>query len=524
MQHSRLFRNVSAEASARVLYLATRFFIPPFVLAHIGMQSYGLYGTVFILVAYFGVSAIGFSNAYVKHVAQYAVSGETSRANRLLSSGFTLSCVLSLIGFSGVVLLWNRVATWMKVPAEMMPDARFLTFIITGSFFAYLSLSVFRDVLTGLQRIALVQRIWILSFMTETALIFALVGCGMGLRGLGIAFFVRNGIDLAGQFWQARKNIPWLRVRFMVPDRQSLRLLAGFGGIVQINCLLAIFLSSVERVIATPLLGLEAAGLLDLGKRFPGMASSIPSAFASSVLPSAADLHAGGGEGRLRDLYFSTARYMNAVSGLLFAFLCFAAAPALVFWLHKVPAGAAVLLVIFAVSTQVHLLTGPGTSVLKAAGKPMMEFHYSIANCLALAVIVPSSRLILGHWDVTGIAAAVALSTLVSAAWFISRANQAMSIGILRFAREVLLPGFLPYVAGGLCIYPFAHWAAAGNRVHAAIALIALASLYFTVAGVLLTRFAANRQERAGIRQLASKVRTRLGRGVPSGLSAEASA
>ena len=71
MPHNRrLLQNVSAEAGARVFYLATRFFIPPFVLARVGMEAYGLYGTLFVLVAYFGMSAIGFSSAYIKYVAE----------------------------------------------------------------------------------------------------------------------------------------------------------------------------------------------------------------------------------------------------------------------------------------------------------------------------------------------------------------------------------------------------------------------------------------------------------------------
>jgi O-antigen/teichoic acid export membrane protein len=154
--------------------------------------------------------------------------------------------------------------------------------------------------------------------------------------------------------------------------------------------MLSIFLNSVERVIATPLLGLTASGLLDLGKRFPAMATSIPSSFASSVLPAAAELHANSANKEsIADLYLRTARLMNSVSGLLFSFLACFSTLCLSVWLGKLPAGASTLVILFALSSHVHLLTGPGTSILKAIGKPKMEFHYSLANVVALAVIVP---------------------------------------------------------------------------------------------------------------------------------------
>lgn len=510
MQHKRLLQNVSASAIASLLYLATRFFIPPFVLGHVGIESYGLYGTAFILVAYLGVSAIGFSNAYVKYVAQYAAAGQTDRANRLLSSGFTLSSGVGILGFAGLVALWPAVSHWMKVPAAMASDARFLVFTVTGVFFAYLALSVYRDALTGVQEIALTQKVWVASFLVETAFIFALVGAGFGLRGMGLAFVARNAVELGGQWWMARQRIPWLRVRLQMPDRDSLRLLGSFGGIVQLNCLLGIFLGSVERVIATPLLGLSAAGLLDLGKRFPGMATSIPSAFVSSVLPSAAALRGDKAEGDARGLYLTTARYMNTVSGMLFGFLCFAAAPCLVFWLKKVPEGAVVLLIAFSISSQIHMLTGPGTSILKANGKPWMEFHYSIANCIALALFVPASRLLVGHWDLTAIAVAVALSTITSACWFMGRAHRKLGVSLRDFMSDVALPGLLPWMAAAVSIAPFAAWAARGDRLHAAAALLGLGGAYLVLSAVLLMAFAATNGEKSAARLLASRVSVRF--------------
>ncbi len=507
MQHKRLFRNVSVSALATVIYLATRFFIPPFVLAHVGIESYGLYGTAFILVSYIGVSAIGFSNAYVKYVAQYFASGEMARANRLLSSGVTVSSAIGVAGFGSVVLFWPWIARWMNVPASLVGDARFLVFTVTGTFFVYLTMSVYRDALTGLEEIALTQKVWVASFLVETALILGLVGSGSGIRGLGIAFLIRTAIEVGVHAWLVTFRFPALRIRFAWPDRESLKLLGSFGGICQINCLLATFLGTAERMIATPLLGLSAAGLLDLGGRFPNMATSLPSAFFSAVLPSASAVSAGGDATRTRDMYFATSRYMNTLSGVLFAFLTFAAAPCLVFWLKNVPAGAVLIMIVFAVSSQIHMLTGPGTSILKANGKPWVEFHYSGANLLTLAMFVPASRLLLGKWDVQGIASAVALSTVVSAWWFLYRAHRILEVQVARFTREVLLPGTLPWLASALCIAPFARWAASGDRVHAAIALVPLGLVYLTISAFLLFLVTANSEEQSAVRSFLSRLR-----------------
>lgn len=511
MRHRRLFRNVSASALATVVYLATRFFIPPFVLAHVGIEAYGLYGTAFILVSYIGVSAIGFSNAYVKYTAQYFASGEMARANRLLSAGLTLSSAVSLAGFAGVVQLWPAISHWMRVPAALADDARFLVFTVTGTFFVYLTMSVYRDALTGLQEIAITQKVWVASFLLESVLSLGLVGCGFGLRGLAIAFLLRTSVEVFGNAWLVNRYFRTLRIRLTWPDRESLKLLGSFGGICQVNCLLATFLGSAERMIATPLLGLSAAGLLDLGARFPNMATALPSAFFSAVLPSASAISADRNEETTTGLYFATSRYMNTLSGVLFAFLTFAAAPCLVFWLKTVPQGAVLVMVVFAIAAQIHMLTGPGTSILKANAKPWMEFHYSGANLITLALFVPASRLLLGRWEVAGIASAVALSTAVSACWFVSRAHRSLDIKAGRYLREVLLPGVLPWLAAAFCIAPFARWAASGDRIRAAIALTPLGLSYLAVSAVLLVFFAGTTEEKGALSEFLSRLRARFG-------------
>jgi O-antigen/teichoic acid export membrane protein len=500
MPHSRRFlQNVSAEAGARVFYLATRFFIPPFVLARVGMEAYGLYGTLFVLVAYFGMSAIGFSSAYIKYVAEFQANGETARANRLLSSGFTLMSAIGILGFAAFVVAWPLVEAWMKVPIPLRSEARSLAFLIIGTFFVYLSLSVFRDALTGLQQIAVIQRVWIVSFLVETALIFALVGNGWGLLGLGISFSIRTAIELGAHYRLATERIPWLRIRWVRPDRESLRVLLHFGGVVQINAMLSIFLNAVERVIATPLLGLAASGLLDLGKRFPAMATSIPSSFASSVLPAAAELNArNASRESIAGLYLQTARFMNTVSGVLFAFLACFAALCLSVWLGKFPDGTALLVVLFSLSSQVHLLTGPGTSMLKAIGKPKMELHYSLANVVVLAAVVP-----VVPRTVAGIAAACVAATLLSASWFLARAHAELGIPFRRYVLDVLLPGLVPYAAG-LILLPLTP--AATGRWESLHALAVLAPLFAILAAAGLFLFCAGDVERQSLRRLANRL------------------
>ena len=500
-----LLKNVRSEAGARVLYLATRFFIPPFVLAHIGMQAYGLYGTLFILVAYIGISTVGFSSAYIKYVAEFAAGNRHDEANSLLSAGIFLTTPVTLVVFGIFALCWNRVAASMHVPAALAHDARFLAFSIVGSFLMCLGLSAYRDALSGLQRIATVQRIWICSFTVESALIFLLVGRGWGLRGMGIAFVARSVIDLGFSAVVAVRTIPWLCVSPRMVNRQAIRRLLSFGSVVQVSSLLAIFLNTVERVIATPLCGLSAAGLLDISTRLPYMALSIPGSFVGATLPSVSHLrgHEGTEEEKhssVRHVYLTCTRYMNAISGSMLGFIALVSVPVLAFWLKKVPEGAPLLMAAFAVCSQFHLMTGPGTAMVKGIGRPRMEFHYSLANVLMLCITVPLSRLLFGSWSATSVGLGVASATILSAIYFISVANRLLNIRPMEFLRHSVWPGVLPYAAILLTMLPMRLVAVPEGRFLLFFWLALRFTLFAAVLAILWWMLALTSAEKEGAR------------------------
>ncbi len=502
----RLLRNVRSEAGARVLYLATRFFIPPFVLAHVGMQAYGLYGTMFILVAYIGVSTVGFSSAYIKYVAEFAAGGRYEEATRLLSAGIFVTSPVALIVFAAFAASWNSIAGWMRVPPELAGDARFLAFSVVGSFLLCLGLSAYRDALTGLQMITTAQRIWISSFVAESVVIFVLVGRGWGLKGMGIAFVVRSVIDLGMSAFIARRRIPWLRISPRMVDRAAVRRLFTFGSAVQVNSLLAIFLNTIERVIAMPLCGLAAAGLLDISTRLPYMTLSVPGSFVGATLPSISDVHgrAASDEEKhslVRHVYLTSTRYMNAVSGALLGFLAVVSYPALLFWLKAVPEGAPVIMTAFAVASQFHLMTGPGTAMVKGIGRPRMEFHYSLANIAALCLIVPASRWFFGSWSAKSVGFGVACATIMAATYFISVANRLLQIKAADFLRHSVLAGALPYLAAVIALLPMHFVPLPQGRLLVAGWLAVNFTIFFAVLGSLWWAFAATTAEKIAVQR-----------------------
>jgi O-antigen/teichoic acid export membrane protein len=110
-------RNVMTTILARMVNMARGVCLVPFLLAHIGLEAYGIWTTIFILVTYVGLTTMGVSNVYIKYVAEFHARHEYDKANALLSTGLAVTIPLCAAIFACFVLGWNWIAPWLHLPA-----------------------------------------------------------------------------------------------------------------------------------------------------------------------------------------------------------------------------------------------------------------------------------------------------------------------------------------------------------------------------------------------------------------------
>jgi O-antigen/teichoic acid export membrane protein len=317
-----------------------------------------------------------------------------------------------------------------------------------------------------------------------------LVGAGRGIRGLAEAYLVRVLFTDGLSIWWAWKKLKWLHLSLGKVRRDSVRYVLHFGGLVQFQSMLTIFLGSVERVAALGLIGVAAAGLLDIAKKWPTALSSIPMAFFGALWPAAAHVDAASSgsdrQQNLRTLYLSSSRYSNLCTSAFVAGIALWAAPILHVWLGpQLPMRHALiaLFVVFSVAMQFHMLTGPGTSIFRGMGRVYEEFTYSIPNLILLGVTLPAARWIEGRWTPLGIGVAVSVATAGSACVLMGRVLFVLHLPLTRFLRVVIVPGLAPYLIAGLLAWPVTQLVAAMNRWQGAGVLLAAGIVY--VAGMM---------------------------------------
>jgi O-antigen/teichoic acid export membrane protein len=511
-----LTRNISRDTAARLGYLLTRVLIPPFVLSHLGLGTYSIWSAMFILVSYVGVTTMGVSAVYIKYTAEFCARGETEQTNSLLSTGLFVTGAICLVLYSAFWLELNSILIWLRIPAHLLIEAHTAALMVMGIVLCGLVLSIFELALVGSHKIAETQGVWVVCYLTEMGLIFYLIGTGHGLIGLAEAFLVRQTLSITLNTVLAFRMLPWLRIAPWRFSRDSLRKLTGFGGVVQLSALLSIALSTIERVIAAPLVGLSAIGIMDLSDKWPTMSSVITDAFPTSFLPAASHLKSGeaetpfGNSQVVVQLYLRGARYMCLVSSSICALMATTSASLLTVWLGTNHPASAYLMTIFALQQTVHQMTAPGTSIFKGIGRPKEEFYYSVPNILFTITVVPLSRLVLGHWSLIGLGSSVVIATVASAVVFIVHANKILGVSSRRYLGTVVVPGLVPYLIGMSVAFPAWRLTEQVTRWHALAVMAGISIVYTLALAIAVDHLVLESDERSWFRSVIRSESSRM--------------
>ena len=499
-------RNAAITIGARIFYLASRFFLPPLILRQISLELYGVWATCFIVIGYFGMSAFGVSNVYIRYIAAYHVKGAWDEINRLLSTGIAVTVAVSTVLLGGLWWLLPSVVAALKISPEYQHTAVILIFGTAATFVLDLTLGAFGHVLTALQRISETTAIWMASVLLETVLIVAMLP-HFGVYALLMAFVIRYIFVTVASILLCWRVLPHLQLRPKHFDRATLGLFYKYGGIVQLSGILGMFLYSVEKIVAGFFLGVWATGLFDLGEKFAVMGSQVASSVNGVILPAASQLHALDDRRRVTSLYLRASRYLSALSATISGFLPAFAIPLITVWVGADPrlASAAMILMLFALPFQCHVLTGPGSAIHRATDHPARELVYPLTQ-LTLVVLSVSAGFFLAGRTLQVVAIAVSGSMVVSQMIYMTYTNRMLGVPLGQYARRVLLPMVIPYsTAATIALLARAPLAAQqGSRI-GLLLVLAMCGMVYAAATAAIFWKAADPDERVMLGSAAAR-------------------
>lgn len=267
--------------------LIAGFIAAPILVDKLGVDSYGVYSFIVVLIGFTSILDFGFSAAIVKFLSQYKDT-DTNLANKTLIMGLSWLIITGLIGsaimFFGAEFL---VKTFVKPDASTVELAiRAVKIASMGFIFGMVNSSLI-GVLKAYLRYDLTNIVNITKIIVMYTVILIFLFAGYGLTAMVWITVLANIGTMAAYFIMARKvsAIFYMDRNVNYFDFGIVRMIVGFSFFIGVNNLLGMAYFRIDKFIVGNILGASYIGYYSLGFLIASMVMTINSLIFDFLFP-----------------------------------------------------------------------------------------------------------------------------------------------------------------------------------------------------------------------------------------------
>ncbi|NTV24985.1 MAG: polysaccharide biosynthesis protein [Chlorobiaceae bacterium] len=149
----------------------------------------------------------------------------------------------------------------------------------------------------------------------------------------------------------------------------------------------------------------------------------------------------------LKGLYLNGIRFTNMISSTLFIFLIAMAHPLINAWVGDNYSIAANVMIFLSIAYPIQLGTGPVTMIFRGIDRNGRELEYMLIQVILFLIWIPAATAV---WGLTGAAASIAASSMLSTSYLYWRSNATFHIGVGKFISHSMLPAFVPVLPAAI--------------------------------------------------------------------------
>jgi O-antigen/teichoic acid export membrane protein len=255
--------NISAFLAA----LVSNVVLIPFVVSRIGLSHFGLYSLITVILAPLSLANLGFGEATIKYVAQYAHEGNLEKASRYIQTTLFFNLVVGLVGGLVLAFAGSKLAhIFFQIPEKDHEELRRCFFLVAAGWFCNQGAAVFIGIPAALQRYRAVA----IGSLTLTAASFTLIVALLSFQP-SLLFYVLGtalGFALAWIYWGLAANqlLPNIKLTPRL-YRDVFRSSLHFGGwqtAAQVGSLLA---NQADKYLLGAFLSPAAVGVYNISLR-----------------------------------------------------------------------------------------------------------------------------------------------------------------------------------------------------------------------------------------------------------------
>lgn len=93
----KIIRNTVFNLLGRAWGLLVILALTPFIIAHLGVERFGIWMIVEALISQFGLLDFGFSTSFIKYIAEYFAKEDFKKINEVINTGFIFYSICAIL-------------------------------------------------------------------------------------------------------------------------------------------------------------------------------------------------------------------------------------------------------------------------------------------------------------------------------------------------------------------------------------------------------------------------------------------
>ena len=303
----------------------------PYVIRGLGIERYGIFALIWVIVNYFNVFQFGLGGATTKFIAEAVGKGDTNRISAIYWTSLFFVFFLGLIGGSICFLIAPILAEYVfKVHSNLVAEMKFVFRISSVLILIILIRMVLNGVLEAYQRFDIINLIKIPSSILASIIPVIVVFIGKGLTLIVILIIIKEFMMLCGYYLFSLRVIPGGNWRLL--DFKSSKPLLSFGGWLSATRILAMIMLNADKFLIGTLLSVTAVTYYSVPYNLASKMVIIGASIMPVIFPAISMVHATDNK-RLDNLFINSLKSIIVLPGLPVLILTVFSREILTLWL-----------------------------------------------------------------------------------------------------------------------------------------------------------------------------------------------
>ncbi len=286
------------------------FILSPLLLHGLGDQRFGIWSLLDSILAYLMLFDLGVAASVVRYVARFEATQDRERLNRIFSTSI---CIFAVAGAGALVIALAIAfsgAGLLRIPSELMTEARWMLVLLGANLAIGLPLSVFPAVLDGLGRYPAKTAIRTACLVLKVPVFLAVLRADGKLIELAWAITACNLVEHAALVLAARRYLPELRFRLALADRETFRTIRGYSLDAFLAMLAGRISFQTDAIVIGAFLAPRYITFFAVAARLVEYAKNSLRALTTVLTPAVSALEAQGHDEAIRQVLLNSTRYV----------------------------------------------------------------------------------------------------------------------------------------------------------------------------------------------------------------------